>query len=357
MAKKRKVWKSNALEKSNLRAVDKIRAVLVSVARGYFIEESAENLYDILAGQYEKIEKLESGEEILEMLAWFLNCSAYFDIPESDGELAGAVEDLFADASSLFAEKAKACENREYVLELMHDLLVNSVGEDVRTGLLLSAHEFLSMEETESLAENVLSTIAAHELENEEDIFSGLLDLADGANNPVLYERIAFQKDPERTNTTLVDVANAYYVEGDISNANRLMGEVKNPEGSDEEEFLDLKIGILFKEEKNAEALELAERLYEKFPKEYHLMSLCQVVSQRRKEELLDSHEKFRLGVYVSPDYVNLLATLGNWDRLSGYLQRYEKEIPLMDAEEREDLAMRLEAMNHRELAKMLRKV
>ncbi len=357
MAKKKKVWKSDALEQSNLRPVDKIRAVLVSVAKGDFCEAPAEKLYDLLAGQFEKIEKLESDAEILEMLAWFLNCSAYFDISNSDGELLDAVEDLFADAASLFTEKAEVCENREYVLNLMHDLLVNSAGEEVRSEVFLGAQDFLSKEETERLAEDVLSTVATHDLENEDEIFSGLLDLADGASDPGLYEKVAFLKESERSNKTLVDVANAYYVAGDLANANRLMDEVKTPEGSDEEEYLDLKIGILFKEEKNKDALELAEKLYEKFPKEYHLMSLCQVVSPSRKEELLDSHEKFRLGVYVSTDYVNLLATLGEWDRLSRYLERYEKEIPMMDAEEREDLAMRLEAMNHRELAKMLRKV
>lgn len=357
MAKKRKIWKSNALEVSNMRTVDKIRAVLVSVAKGDFCREDAEKLYDILAGQFEKVEKLESDDEILEMLTWFLNCSDYFDISEDDDKLLDDVNNLFSNVISLFMEKAKLCENRGYILDLMHDLLVNSAGEVVRLEVFWGVQDFLSAEETERLAENVLSTISAHELENEKEIFSGLLDLADGANNPVLYEKIAFLKDSTRSNKTLVDVANTYYIAGDISNANRLMDEVKNPVDSDEEEFLDLKIGILFKEEKEKEALEQAEKLYEKFPKECHLKNLCQVVSPSRREELLNSHEKFRLGVYVSSEYINLLVILGEWDRLSGYLERYEKEIPMMEDFTREFLASRIEEMNHPELAQKLRKI
>lgn len=357
MAKKKKVWKSVALEVSNLRDVDKIRAVLASVAKGDCIGEAPEALYDILAAQFDKIERLGADAEILETLAWFLNCSAYFDIPEDDGELSEAVENLFADACALFMEKAKAYENRGFVLDLVHDLLVNSIGEDARSEIFLGAKDFLSAEETERVAESVLSTVSAHDLENEDEIFAGLLDLADGAENPALYEKVAFLNDPERSNKTLVDVANAYYVSGDIPQAKRLMDEVKNPEGSDEEEFLDLKTAILFKEEKTKEALESAEALYERFPKEYHLLSLCQVVSPERKKALLDAHEAYRLSVHVSPDYVNLLATLNEWERLSDYLERYKKEIPMMDAEERESLAVRLEQMNQGALAKKLRRI
>lgn len=359
MAKKKKVWKSVALEVSNLRDVNKIRAVLASVAKGDCIEEDPEALYEILAAQFDKIERLESDAEILETLAWFLNCEAYFDFPdpESDGELFDAVESLFADAVALFAEKAEEHENREFVLDLMHDLLVNSVGEGARTEVFLGAQDFLSAEETERVAENVLSTVSAHELENEEEILTGLLDLADGTNDPALYEKIAFLKDPDRSNKTLVDVANAYYIAGNIPQAKRLMDEVKNPTESDEEEFLDLKIALLFNEGKTKEALEAAEALYEKFPKEYHLLSLCQVVSPERKNALLDAHEAYRLSVHVSPDYVNLLTTLNEWERLSDYLDRYKKEIPLMDAEGREVLAARLEEMKQGALAKKLRRI
>lgn len=357
MAKKKKVWKSIALEQSNFRSVDKIRSVLVSVAKGNFCEAPAEKLYNLLAGQFERIERLESDTEILEMLAWFLNCSAYFDTPESDGELLNAIEDLFTDAASLFMEKAKHCENREYIQNLMHDLLVNSAGEEDRSKVFFGAQDFLSLEETERLADVVLSTVSTHELENEKEIFSGLLDLAEGANDPALYEKVAFLREPNRSNETLVKVANAYYVAGDLSNANRLMDEVKNPEGDDEEAFLDLKIGILFQEEKEKDAVELAEKFYEKFPNECHLMRLCQVVSPSRKEELLDSHEKFRLGAKVSVVYVGVLVNLGEWDRISNYLERNEKEIPKMDAETREGIAVFLEDLKHPELAQKLRKV
>jgi len=358
MTKQKKVWKSVALDESNRSAADKIREVLLTVAKGYHEAiDDAGALYDVLADQFEKIEALKEDREILEMLAWFLNCSAFFEIPESEEDLEMAVEELFGAAVDLFVEKAKAFEDREYVMSLLHDLVVNSVGEEPRTELFLSAHEFLSGEELEKVMQEVVSTVTSHELENEGEIYAGLMDVADGAGNPQQYEKFAYLADPEHSNKTSIDVANAYYVAEDITNANRVLAEVKDPQGSDEEEFLDLKIGILFKEEKKKEALELAEQLYEKFPKEYHLMSLCQVVSEKRKEELLDAHEKFRLNENVNADYVNMLATMNEFDRLSNYLDSNAPGIRKMDGRLREDLASRLESLNRKDLAKKFRKI
>lgn len=358
MTKQKKVWKSAALEESNRSAADKIREVLLTVAKGYHdaIDDAGE-LYEVLADQFEKIEALKEDRERLEMLAWFMNCSAFFEIPESEDELEMAVEELFGAAIDLFVEKAKSFEDREYVMSLLHDLVVNSVGEEPRTELFLSAHDFLSAEELEKVMQEVVSTVTSHELENEGEIYAGLMDLADGAGNPQQYEKFAYLADPEHSNKTNIDVANAYYVADDLANANRVLAEVKNPMGSDEEEFLDLKVGMLFKEEKKKEALELAEQLYEKFPKEYHLMSLCQVVSEKRKEELLDAHEKFRLNENVNPDYVNMLATMNEFDRLSKYLDANASEIRKMDGQLRENLAQRLESLNRKDLARKFRTI
>ena len=152
-------------------------------------------------------------------------------------------------------------------------------------------------------------------------------------------------------------VANAYYVAGDVANANRVLNEVENPKNEDEEEFLDLKVGILFREEKKDEALKLAEELYEKFPKAFHLMSLCNVVSKSRREELLNAHENFRSGENVDADYVNMLITLQEFDRLENYLGKRQKQIHQLDAEIREGLAERLISVNQKALAKKFRSI
>ncbi|MCK9182371.1 MAG: hypothetical protein M0P13_05770, partial [Fibrobacteraceae bacterium] len=75
-----------------------------------------------------------------------------------------------------------------------------------------------------------------------------------------------------------------------------------------------------------------------------------------RKEELLDAHERFRLSVYVSPDYVNMLITMGEFDRLSAYLTRYKAEIHLLDKEVRKTLAERLDALGKKNLSLLLKK-
>lgn len=354
MAKKKKVWKSEALARSNMRETDKIRSALVSIARGELYDEPLEAVFRFLAWNFEKIQKLESDAEIMEMIVWLMNCYAHFD-DESDEKFFNEVQKLFDDAAFLFEEKAKNLENREYVMNLTHDLLVNSVDEEARLNVFFEAHEFLSQEEMQRVVEMVLSTITIHRLENEEEILSGLLFMADGANDPVLYEKVAFRKDPDRTNETLLGVANIYYAANDLPNANRLADEVKNPEGADEEDYMDLKIGLLFKEEKKKEAVELAEALYEKYPKEAHLKGLCEVVSPARKEELLDSHEKFRLGDRFSPMYGCILVTLGEWDRISRYLERHEKEIPMANDDECKALAYFLENSNRDDLIEKFR--
>lgn len=358
MAKKKKVWSTVALERSNMSEAEKIRENLVAVLGNADGDEDLEKLYDFLASQFEKIDALDSDRAALELSAQMLCGSGFFEFCDDlDEDLDENASALFGDVVSLFVERATDFSDREFVEDLLHDLLVRSQGEATQTDLFLSVKEFLSAEEVEATAEKVLSTLAANDLANEEFVFAGLLDLADGAGNPGLYEKVSFLQDPEHLNETKIRVSNAYYVAGDLANAKRLLDEVKDPAGPDEEEFLDLKIGMLFKEGKEKEALELAENLYEKFPKAYHLMSLCKVVSPKRKEELLDAHERFRLGNSASPEYINLLASLEEFERLSRYIDGCGASIRQMDGEEREALAERLDSLNHPELSKKLRRI
>ena len=359
MAKQRKVWKSSALDAVNFSKADKVRQVLIAVAKGeHPAIADSEKLYDLLCGMFRKIEDLKKNRETLEMLSWFLNCDAYFTVPEEDFLFLEDIRELFGDAVSFFSEMANESTDRAYVINLMHDLLLNAVSEyDARFDLFFAVRQFMSAEEIRQLADEVLETLDKHSLENENEVFAGILDVADAAGDAPLYEKIMFRRDPDRKNGSLIAAANAYYVAGDIPNANRLLNEVQNPVQRDEEEFLDLKVGILFKEGKEKQAHSLAEELYEKFPREYHLMSLCKIVSPDRKEELLNEHESLRLGESVSPDYVNMLITLSGLDRLSCYLENHREQIHAMDGETREELAIRLESFNRKDLAKMLRRV
>ncbi|MCK9181352.1 MAG: hypothetical protein M0P13_00530, partial [Fibrobacteraceae bacterium] len=289
MAKKKKAWKSESLNSAQKSSADKIRIVLCEFAKGrHPAIEDPEKSFDILAKEFEKICALSSEKEILELLAWFLNTDALLENVEEDTELGEAFEDLYADANAFFGEKAKNFEDRAYVIDLLHDLVVNTVGEDARSELFLSAKDFLDNSEIHRLVDDVLASLDGNSLENEEQIYAALQDLADGAGDAELYERLSFLRDPDRSTATLISVANAYYVAGDIKDAERLLKEVKDPATpEEEEEFLDLQTGLLFKKGDKKAALEMAEKLYEKFPKEYHLMCLCTVATKKRKEELL----------------------------------------------------------------------
>ena len=357
MAKKKKIWNTPTLSVLNATDFERISATLYNLANGESMKLSSEVLYDVLNGLFGKIERLQSDEEILQALSLLYNCSGFFDFPVDDEENWENVDALFANAEAIIKEKSANFENREFLVQLMHDVIVSSFGENSRQDLIFSIHEFLSREEMEKVADLVVKTLTeADDLMNANDIAASLFDMADAVDDPEFFEKIVFLADPTRKNASILQAANAYYVKKDLQNAKRLLAEIKNPEGPDEENYLDLKIGTLFMEEKKGEAVALAETLYEKFPQEYHLMSLCNVVTPARKEELLDAHEQFRLGVYVSVNYVHMLATLEEWDRLGRYLDRYEKEIPMMNEEDRDDLAARLENSGKKELAQKLRK-
>ena len=84
--------------------------------------------------------------------------------------------------------------------------------------------------------DDVLNSIRGRGLENEDEIFAGLLDVADSLGDPSLYEKISLLRDPDVSNHTKIEVANAYYVAGDVANANRVLNEVENPKNEDEEE-------------------------------------------------------------------------------------------------------------------------
>ena len=71
----------------------------------------------------------------------------------------------------------------------------------------------------------------------------------------------------------------------------------------------------------------------------------------------MNAHENFRSGENVDADYVNMLITLQEFDRLENYLGKRQKQIHQLDAEIREGLAERLISVNQKALAKKFRSI
>ena len=87
---------------------------------------------------------------------------------------------------------------------------MNAVSEyDVRFDLFFAVRQFMSAEEIRQLADEVLETLDKHSLENENEVFAGILDVADAAGDAPLYEKIMFRRDPDRKNGSLIAAAKA----------------------------------------------------------------------------------------------------------------------------------------------------
>ena len=203
------------------------------------------------------------------------------------------------------------------------------------------------------LREEILNK-RSQDLENEENVLEAVRDMADGLNAPAVYEKASFLLDLDRSHETILDVANAYYIAGDLVETKRLLSEVRNPIGKDEEEFLDLSVACAHKEGDLPRAIKFAEVLYEKFPKEFNLARLTQIVPAKQAEFLLDEHEKYRLGDVLNENYIDLLISLEKVDRLKAYINRFEEDLAGVNPEVLSRFVERLETMNQKELAEKI---
>lgn len=352
MNKKKKVWKTPAAMAVGRSKEDDTRLVLIEIAKGrHPAMRQLDKLFEILEDQLDKIDEIENPKVQLELLGWFLSTDGILSKAEEEDEF----YDLYADACAFFIETAADFEDKQFLMDLVHDLAVRHTGEDGRSAVFLSLNEFLPMSNALEMTNSVLETVQSQDLENVEDVLEALRDMADGLNAPVIYEKASFLLDPDRSNETIIDVANAYYLAGDLETTKRFLSEVIDPGNKDEEEFLDLSVACAHKEGDMDKAMKLAETLYEKFPKEFHLARVSQIVSSARAEVLLDEHEKYRLGDNINEDYIDLLISIEKPDRLKAYIDRFEEDLAGLAAETLERFAERLESINQKEFADRLR--
>lgn len=163
-------------------------------------------------------------------------------------------------------------------------------------------------------------------------------------------------RDPQKSNATLIDIANSYFVSGDIEMAKQWLSDVDRPSGEDEEAYMDLQAGIADREGRKSDCIKIAENLYEKYPKVINLARLCQIVDGTRAKVLLEDHIRYRNGGTGSLEFMQLLQGMKCYDLLESYVTTFEKELPGMDAETLKELSDNLEKENQKDLAEHIRK-
>lgn len=356
MAKKKKVWKSPANDSAFRSKEDKIRQMLCDIVNGNSrLLGRPADLYDSIADAIDDIEKYGENPKLqLELLAWTLRCD--FICSRVDDDEPELWEGLFYDAGTFFVEIAKDYPDKQYVSDLVHDLAVRHVGEEGRSFVFLSASEFLSNEQIKALLNELMAVVDGNDLPNRDDVLDAISDMADDINDAADYAKAALMRDPQKSNATLIDIANSYFVSGDIEMAKQWLSDVDRPSGEDEEAYMDLQAGIADREGRKSDCIKIAENLYEKYPKVINLARLCQIVDGTRAKVLLEDHIRYRNGGTGSLEFMQLLQGMKCYDLLESYVTTFEKELPGMDAETLKELSDNLEKENQKDLAEHIRK-
>lgn len=333
--------------------IEKVRIALCDIREGRsraLRDESAlfENLEKILDTIFSKA----NGEESIELLARFLQTDKILsEVKNEDAFLS-----LYEEAVFKFVEIAEEYSGKDFLKDILHDLIVRNSGCEGYRSLFWEIDKILPENLARELFDEAFETIESHELDNKKFAEEALLDLAEGINNPAAYERVLFLIDEERSVDSLLDAANFYAAQGKLTDAKRLLFEVKNPSGQELEDYIDIQVSIAEQEGKKDDAKKLAVELYERFPSEMNLARTASLLSETDRRALFKNHEKFRLGKKLSAEYLQILAGYNEYRLIEECLDAFGNEqLTLLSADALEILAEELDNASENALAKRIR--
>ncbi len=355
MAKKKKVWKSPAMAQAMRSKEDKLRDTLTQIVSGQSrLLNRPDELYEAIADGLDDIENFKNVKDQLELLAWTLRADFIAFKADTDEEKE-YWDNLFYDAGTFFVELASQYDDKDYLADLVHDLAMRHVGGEGRSVVFLSIEEFLPKERAAALLEELINKVTEIDQRNREDILDAICDMADSIKDATNFAKAALLKDPDKSNATLIDIANAQFMAGNIELAKQWLGDVRNPGAEDEEAYLDLQAAIADKEGRKSDCIKIARTLYETFPKVMNLGRYAAFLPDNEADQVLKEHERFRSGNTVDIEFMQLLAAMKRYEQLSGYVDRFEKDLTTLDAEELTALADSLEKDNQKKLADHIR--
>ena len=334
---------------------DKLRDTLTQIVCGQSrLLNRPDDLYDAIADGLDDIENFKNAKDQLELLAWTLRADFVSFKADTDEEKE-YWDNLFYDAGTFFVELASAYDDKDYVADLVHDLAMRHVGGEGRSVVFLSVGEFLPRERAQALLKELTDKATEVDQGNREDILDAICDMADSIKDAAAFAKAALLKDPDKSNATLIDIANAHFMEGHLELAKQWLSDVKNPGAEDEEAYLDLQAAIADREGRKSDCLKIARTLYETFPKVVNLGRLAAFLPDGEADQVLKEHENFRNGNTADLEFMQLLAAMKRYGQLSGYVGRFEKDLTTLPADELSALADAVEKDGQKELADHIR--
>ncbi|MCF0225449.1 MAG: hypothetical protein HUK20_14375, partial [Fibrobacter sp.] len=255
MAKKKKFFKTPALAQVNRGKEDRLRETLMQLVNGESrLLNRPDDLYETIYDGLDDIENICNPKVQLELLAWTLRAD-FLSLRVDEDEEREDWENLFYDAGTFFVEIASLYSDKDYIADLVHDLAVRHVGGEGRSVVFLSLDEMMSQERGRQLLNELLAEEEEFADENREDVLDAICDMAVTIDDCENFTKAALLKDPDKSNATLIDIAETYLNAGNLALAKQWLNDVKNPGSEDEEAYLDLQAAIADREGRDMDCL------------------------------------------------------------------------------------------------------
>ena len=355
MAKKKKFFKTPALAQVNRGKEDRLRETLMQLVNGESrLLNRPDDLYETIYDGLDDIENICNPKVQLELLAWTLRAD-FLSLRVDEDEEREDWENLFYDAGTFFVEIASLYSDKDYIADLVHDLAVRHVGGEGRSVVFLSLDEMMSQERGRQLLNELLAEEEEFADENREDVLDAICDMAVTIDDCENFTKAALLKDPDKSNATLIDIAETYLNAGNLALAKQWLNDVKNPGSEDEEAYLDLQAAIADREGRDMDCLKIARELYEKFPGTMNLGRLCELLPEYDANLLMEEHEKFRSGDKLDVTFMMLMASMKRYKQLDGYVTRFQQELTTASAGLLTEIADKVEKDGQKELAQHIR--
>ena len=195
---------------------DKLRETLTQIVSGQSrLLHRPEDLYEAIANGIDDIENFKNPKDQLELLAWTLRAD-FISFKADTDEEKEYWDSLFYDAGTFFVELATQYTDKDYVADLVHDLAMRHVGGEGRSVVFLSVEEILPKERAQALLEELINKVTEVDQGNREDVLDAICDMADSIKDAANFAKAALLKDPDKSNATLIDIANAQFMAGNL---------------------------------------------------------------------------------------------------------------------------------------------
>lgn len=332
MTKKKKILKTPAAKAAFENSEEKVRNFFVSVVSGESpLLKDDDKLFDAFLQNLDFVNEFSDKKLQLEFLAWALRADFLIGNAESE-EIADDWRGLLWDVCDNFIVLAKKYDDKKFIADLLHDLAMRFTGEEPRTQLFYAVNIFLPTNVTKALVDELLNEVEDLEQSNKDDVCEAIVIFAHECNDLTSYIKAIFLKDPEKSNDSILDIANECFEAGKIELAKQWLGDVKNPGAEDEEAFMDLQAAIACKENRMSDCIKIARSMYEKFPKATTLSRLIEFLPDSEAEAMLKEHATFRNGDCADYFFMRLLANNKCYKLLDEYVTKHEKDLTIIDA-------------------------